>query len=335
MTRNSCLPLLVGLALVWSANAAQAQVQGSGTPGQVPVWTDTSSQGNSVITQSPNNQIGIGTTTPTATLAVSGAGTYDAPGAARLDLFNTTAGDGYLQHVLDDGTWQIATINAAATRMVISPVGNVGIGTVTPGAIKLRVDGATGGFSGVFANGQDFGVVGVGNAAGVEGVSDSGIGVSGFSPNGYAGFFEGRVRITSIPAGSHFGTVCFNAPGDLVWCEGSSLRFKTNVQPFREGLSTVQRLRPISFAWKDDGMHDIGLAAEDVAQVAPSLTITNEKGEVEGVKYDRVNIVLINAINEQQAQIQRQEQQISEQRHELAALKTLLCSSHPDAEVCR
>src|ERR1700736_2240540 len=55
-----------------SAIAAQAQVQGTGTPGQIPVWTDTSTQGDSVITQSPDNKIGIGTTAPLQMLHVAG-----------------------------------------------------------------------------------------------------------------------------------------------------------------------------------------------------------------------------------------------------------------------
>jgi hypothetical protein len=52
--------------------------------------------------------------------------------------------------------------------------------------------------------------------------------------------------------------VRFNSAGDLLQCGASSLRFKTNVQPFREGFDVVQRLRPISFDWKDGGMRDIG-----------------------------------------------------------------------------
>jgi len=78
-----------------------------------------------------NNNIGIGTTTPSAKLTVSGAGAFNAPGAARFDLFNTTANSGFLQHVTDTGSWQIAT-TAGATRMLIDPSGNVGIGTNTP-----------------------------------------------------------------------------------------------------------------------------------------------------------------------------------------------------------
>jgi hypothetical protein len=34
------------------------------------------------------------------------------------------------------------------------------------------------------------------------------------------------------------------------------------------------------------------------------LTYNNDKGEIEGVKYPQLNIVLINAVKEQQAQIE-------------------------------
>ena len=87
-------------------------------------------------------------------------------------------------------------------------------------------------------------------------------------------------------------------------CSGSSLRFKTNVKAFRSGLDVVQELNPICFNWKGDGQPDIGLAAEDVANVAPSFTFTNSEGAVEGVKYERLSMVLINAVKEQQTEIE-------------------------------
>ena len=92
----------------------------------------------------------------------------------------------------------------------------------------------------------------------------------------------------------------------------SSLRYKTDVQPFAAGLEFVRRLRPISFMWKSDGTRDLGLAAEDVAQVEPRLVTYNLSGDVEGVKYDHLNVVLINAIKEQQAQLQQQQKLIKQ-----------------------
>ena len=51
-------------------------------------------------------------------------------------------------------------------------------------------------------------------------------------------------------------------------------------------------------------MRDIGLAAEEVNKVEPLLTFRNDKGEIEGVKYNKLSAVFINAIKEQQAQIE-------------------------------
>jgi hypothetical protein len=113
-----------------------------------------------------------------------------------------------------------------------------------------------------------------------------------------------------------------------VQCGASSLKWKTNVQPFRSGLDIIQRLRPISFNWKESEQADIGLGAEDVAKVAPSFTFTDDKGEVTGVKYERLNMLLINAIKEQQAQIAQQQKQI-------VGLKKLVCRSHRRAAVCK
>ena len=47
----------------------------------------------------------------------------------------------------------------------------------------------------------------------------------------------------------------------------------------------------------------VRLAAEDVAAVELLVT-KNDKGEIEGVKYDRLTAVLINAIKEQQKEIE-------------------------------
>jgi hypothetical protein len=76
------------------------------------------------------------------------------------------------------------------------------------------------------------------------------------------------------------------------------------VRPFTLGLDVVNRLHPISFSWKENGSKDVGLGAEDVAKVDPRLTFQNARGEVEGVKYGQLNVILINAIKQQQQQIE-------------------------------
>jgi hypothetical protein len=51
-----------------------------------------------------------------------------------------------------------------------------------------------------------------------------------------------------------------------------------NIGPsFSRGLDIVRRLRPITFDWKDGGMRDVGLGAEEVNEVEPLLTTRNDK----------------------------------------------------------
>jgi len=89
-------------------------------------------------------------------------------------------------------------------------------------------------------------------------------------------------------------------------------------------------------------MPDVGFGAEEVARVEPLLTTTNDKGEIEGVKYAQISTVLVNAVNEQQAEIERQQLQIDaqnklilEQKRRLEALQKLVCAANADAEICR
>jgi hypothetical protein len=136
--------------------------------------------------------------------------------------------------------------------------------------------------------------------------------------------------------------LCRNTVSSEISSCSSSIRYKTNINPFYSGLALIRRLRPVSFNWKDGGMLDVGLVAEEVNKVEPLLTTTNDKGEVEGVKYDRVGIVLVNAVNEQQAQIESQQKQFDEQKEtikrqqaEIDALKKFVCSQNPTAGLCQ
>src|SRR5262249_36728560 len=111
-------------------------------------------------------------------------------------------------------------------------------------------------------------------------------------------------------------------------CNSSSIRYKTNVNSYNNGMSLVQRLHSVSFNWKEDGTADFGLIAEDVADVEPLLVTYNNKGEVEGVKYDRIGVVLVNALQEQQRQIEVEKEMIR-------SLKQLVCVQNINAELCR
>ncbi len=140
------------------------------------------------------------------------------------------------------------------------------------------------------------------------------------------------VLLTLGSAGS--AHLCRNAANQLAACS-SSLRYKTNIAPFRPGLNLVERLRPITFTWRDGSARDLGLGAEDVARVEPLLVTYNPEGRIEGVKYDRVAVVLLNAVREQQEQLQQQQQQIDEQQNIIDGLLKLVCQTNPQAQLCR
>ena len=118
----------------------------------------------------------------------------------------------------------------------------------------------------------------------------------------------------------------------------SPTKDKTDPQPFTDGLNIVKSLNPVKFRWKSDGILDVGLNAEEVAEVEPLLVTRNDKDEVEDVKEDSLQIVFINAIKELEAQIKRQQQEIEalkRRQQEFDALKKLVCADRPDSSVCK
>jgi hypothetical protein len=150
----------------------------------------------------------------------------------------------------------------------------------------------------------------------------------------------GKMRVNVLGTAGPFA-ICLNANSEISSCS-SSLRYKKNIAPFRWGLNVVNQLRPITFQWKTDGQPDIGFGAEDVARINSLFVTYNKDGQVEGVKYDRLTTVLVNAVKEQQGQIEEQRRQIEQQRESLQqqqaqieALKTLVCSQNPTADVCK
>ncbi len=263
----------------------------------------------------------------------------------------------------------------------VAPNGNVGFGTFVPQS-RVHVAGGmtvngplnyfdTSGNANFFmksagaANGINFGVVG--NAG-----TNSTLYISQYDGTAYQDRLiidpTGGVTING-PANpqmaltvngalkfgfSAFGgaqTICINtSTGNPILSSCvSSIRYKKNVNNFTRGLELVRRLRPVSFDWIDSGKQDLGVIAEEVAAAEPLLATYEENGRVQGVKYDRVGVVLVNAVNEQQTQIEAQQKQIdgqaeliktqqetlARQQSDIAALKAIVCSSNQSAEICR
>jgi len=98
---------------------------------------------------------------------------------------------------------------------------------------------------------------------------------------------------------------------------GSDIRFKTSVEPLNHALDRISRLRGVSYEWNREafpGKHfregkHIGLIAQEVEQVVPELVETGADG-YKAVNYNKLPALLVEAVKEQQAQIEAQEERI-------------------------
>jgi len=133
---------------------------------------------------------------------------------------------------------------------------------------------------------------------------------------------DGSDRVVIYGLGTQgFESLCRNDSNQVASCS-SSLRYKNNVHSFLTGLDIVRRLNPITFDWKKgNGRRDIGFAAEDVEKVEPMLTTYNKDGQIEGVKYGQLTTVLVNAVKEQQGEIELLREEIRLQQQQIRALR--------------
>jgi antirestriction protein len=117
-----------------------------------------------------------------------------------------------------------------------------------------------------------------------------------------------------------------------LWVEGSALalggvwqdsdsKYKKNVSTLPDVLSKVLQLRGVNFEWNSDAVeskglgtgNNIGVIAQEVEKIFPELVKEDEEGN-KAVNYSNFTPVLIEAIKEQQKQIE-------ELRKEIEALK--------------
>lgn len=93
----------------------------------------------------------------------------------------------------------------------------------------------------------------------------------------------------------------------------SDARWKENVSDLDVGLAEIRQLRPVTFNWRDnpeEGQH-YGLIAQEVAKVLPELVYGRGSDAPLGLNYAEVVPVLVSAVQEQQAQLESQADQIA------------------------
>lgn len=118
----------------------------------------------------------------------------------------------------------------------------------------------------------------------------------------------------------------------------SSRTYKEDIQDMGGASSGLLRLRPVTFRYQKpfaDGSKPIqyGLIAEEVAEVYPNLVAHSADGQIETVKYQVLDSMLLNEVQRQQREIgsqrehiQRLEDQLSDAQQRLARLEAVMAS---------
>jgi len=116
------------------------------------------------------------------------------------------------------------------------------------------------------------------------------------------------IRGASVTGGQ---TVLIDANGKLgTVTPPSSVRFKEEVKPMDKVSEAVLALKPVTFRYKQDvdptGTPQFGLIAEEVEKVDPDLVLRNGKGEIESVRYEAVNAMLLNEFLKAHGKVEEQ-----------------------------
>ena len=105
----------------------------------------------------------------------------------------------------------------------------------------------------------------------------------------------------------------------------SSARFKRNIHDMGNVTTTLMALRPVTFEYRADldpaATPQFGLVAEEVAKVAPALVIRDANQQPYTVRYDAVNAMLLQQVQQQQHTIADQQKLLEELSSRVAALE--------------
>jgi hypothetical protein len=111
----------------------------------------------------------------------------------------------------------------------------------------------------------------------------------------------------------------------------SSREFKKDIKPMDQTSEAILKLKPVTFHYKDrdvrnDPTPEFGLIAEDVEQVNRDLVVHNKDGKVWTVRYDAVNVMLLN-------EFLKEHKKVEEQQASIADLKSTVALQQKGMEV--
>jgi hypothetical protein len=304
----------------------------------------------------PNGNVGIGTMTPAATLEVNGGAQVDGNltlggvtgGTIWSSIFsipilqapnnlssNFSAGWGALPSTtgINDTAVGYSALSLNTTGNGNMASGTFALGDNTTGNSNTAVGGYALGFNTTGSNN-----IAIGYEAGFDNLktASNNIDIGNQGANGDSA----AIRIGSAGAQTNtyiagiYGVTSFGIPvyinslGQLGTVP-SSRRYKEDIQDMADASSGLLRLRPVTFRYKkpsDDGSKPVqyGLIAEEVAEVYPDLVARSADGQIETVKYQLLDPMLLNELQKQHATITAQQEQIRSLEERLAKVEAAL-----------
>lgn len=232
-----------------------------------------------------------------------------------LGYYNTATGSGAL---LSNSTGSSNTasgdgaLSSNTTGSNNVAVGNVALGNNTTGSNNIAIGvGAGEGVSMVNSNNIQIGSAGSTSDSGAIRIGTIGTQTSFFvaGVSGVATGLNNAVPVM-IDSNGQLGTI------------SSSRRLKEDIHEMGDASRELMRLRPVTFRYKqpfDDGSKPVqyGLIAEEVAEVYPDMVARSADGQIETVKYQMLDPMLLNEVQRQQAQIQDLKVLVLEQQSQL------------------
>ena len=298
-----------------------------------------------------NGNLGVGTTAPSQKLDV--AGSISATNSISVDAAQTNGGSVLNNSLKFGGILSGEGIGSKRTaagnqfgmdfytnninRMVISNAGNVGIGEVAPHAplqfatsnqkrkiVLFETANNDNQFYGFGVNGGELRY-----QTGV--VSDDHVFYAGASSTTSNELMRikgnGQVGIGIAPILGYRLTIAgYGLASGGNW-DASDARYKKNVEPINSALESILKLRGVTYnfktdefpQWNFDVTKQIGVIAQEVEKVLPELVKTDDKG-YKAVSYEKFTPVLIEAVKEQQKQIEAKDAKIEAQQKQIDVL---------------
>jgi hypothetical protein len=133
--------------------------------------------------------------------------------------------------------------------------------------------------------------------------------------------FSYTTYIAGISSSKITGAAVYVTASGQLGVLASSERYKSDITSLSSSTAKLQQLRPVTFHLKSEpsGALQYGLIAEEVDKVYPELVIRDDKGQIEGVRYDELAPILLSEVQQQREKLAAQEQTLVIEAERLGA----------------